>query len=104
MPPGLLFRHRPASRVPERIRTGSPLAEVIWREVHDHDTSTARGAFPYQRAVGDRESFEVIGRLALQAGAGVTGQLGEAESHLFAAPRLVAFVMDWLTGHFGYRD
>jgi aminoglycoside 3-N-acetyltransferase len=83
---------------------GSPLAKLVEAEVHDHDTSTARGAFPYQRAVGDREPFEVIGRLALQAGAGVTGQVGEAESHLFAAPRLVAFVMDWLTGHFGYRD
>jgi aminoglycoside 3-N-acetyltransferase len=78
--------------------------EVTWREVHDHDTSTARGAFPYQRAVGDREPFEVIGQLALQAGTGVTGQVGEAESRLFAAPRLAAFVMDWLTEHFGYRD
>jgi hypothetical protein len=37
--------------------------EVVWRDVVDHDTSTAIGAFPYGRAVGDRDPFAVIGQL-----------------------------------------
>jgi hypothetical protein len=39
--------------------------EVVWRDVVDHDTSTALGAFPYERAVGDRDPFAVIGQQAL---------------------------------------
>ena len=35
---------------------------VIWRDVSDHDTSTAIGAFPYERAIGDQDPFAVIGR------------------------------------------
>jgi len=44
-------------------------AAVVWREVRDHDTTTARGAFPYKRVVGDHEPFQVIGQLALERGA-----------------------------------
>jgi aminoglycoside 3-N-acetyltransferase len=75
---------------------------VVWREVHDHDTSTARGAFPYQRAVGDQEPFQVIGQAALEAGYGVAGQVGEAQSYLFAARPLVDFIVDWLSERFGF--
>src|SRR5262249_59641495 len=65
--------------------------KVTWREVRDYDTSS-RGAFPYEHVIprGD-EAFAVIGRLPLAAGAGVTGQVGDAESHLFAARPLVNF-------------
>ena len=79
------------------IREGE---QVTWRDVHDYDTSS-RGAFPYQRVVprGD-EAFAVIGRLALTAGAGVIGQVGDAESHLFAARPLVNFSVAWLQQHF----
>src|SRR5215831_4839779 len=86
-------------RLPERIRTW-PGEKVTWREVRDYDTSS-RGAFPYERVIprGD-EAFAVIGRLALAAGAGVTGQVGDAESHLFAARPLVIFAAGWLRQHF----
>jgi aminoglycoside 3-N-acetyltransferase len=75
--------------------------QVVWREVHDHDTSTKLGAFPYQRVVGDQEPFQVIGQLALGAGCGVTGQVGDARSYLFAARPLVDFAVAWLTERFG---
>ena len=79
------------------IRDGK---QVTWREVLDYDTSS-RGAFPYERVIpsGD-DAFAVIGRLALTAGAGVTGQVGDAESHLFAARPLVNFAVGWLRQHF----
>jgi hypothetical protein len=48
------------------------------RDVFDHDTSTALGAFPYKRAVGDQGPFAVIGRLALDAGCGVSSLVGKA--------------------------
>jgi Aminoglycoside 3-N-acetyltransferase len=75
--------------------------EVSWRDVADHDTSTALGAFPYARAVGDRDPFAVIGELALEAGCGVTGQVGAAESRLFSARPLVRFGVAWLSAEFG---
>jgi len=78
-------------------------AAVVWREVRDHDTTTARGAFPYKRVVGDHEPFQVIGQLALEAGCGITGQIGEAQCHLFAARPLVDFIVHWLNMHFGFR-
>ncbi len=74
--------------------------QLIWRQVHDHDTSS-RGAFPYERVVEDGdEAFAVIGRLALAAGCGVTGPIGDAESHLFAAQPLADFAVTWLRDHF----
>jgi aminoglycoside 3-N-acetyltransferase len=75
--------------------------QVIWRAVADHDTSTAIGAFPYDQAVGDQDPFAVIGSLALDAGRGATGQVGEAESHLFPAGPLVRFAVEWLSKEFG---
>src|SRR2546430_17210988 len=38
------------------VRVGG---KVVWRDVSDHDTSTAIGAFPYERAVGDRDAVAV---------------------------------------------
>jgi aminoglycoside 3-N-acetyltransferase len=75
--------------------------QVIWREVRDHDTSTAIGAFPYERAVGDRDPFAVIGQLALDAGCGAIGRVGKAESCLFPAAPLVRFGVEWLRREFG---
>src|SRR5262249_34849128 len=74
--------------------------EVTWREVRDYDTSS-RGAFPYERVIprGD-DAFAVIGRLALAAGTGVSGQVGDAKSHLSAARSLVIFAAGWLRQHF----
>jgi aminoglycoside 3-N-acetyltransferase len=93
----------PEKRLATHVIPVSDGSGMVWREVRDHDTSTARGAFPYERAVGDQEAFEVIGRLALEAGCGVTGRAGEAASHLFAAPPLVAFAEEWLSEQFGFR-
>jgi len=74
---------------------------VMWRQVHDHDTS-ARGAFPYKQAIPDGEdAFAVIGPQALAAGAGISGTVGDAPSHLFAARPLADFATVWLRSHFG---
>jgi hypothetical protein len=75
--------------------------EVVSRDVFDHDTSTALGAFPYERAVGDQDPFAVIGRLALDAGCGISGMAGNAVSHLFPAGPLVCFGIEWLSIQFG---
>src|ERR1700728_342698 len=75
--------------------------EGVWRDVFDHDTSTALGAFPYERAVGDQDSFAVIGQLALDAGCGGSGLGGKAVSHLFPAGPLVCFGIEWLSREFG---
>ena len=75
--------------------------KVVWRDAFDHDTSTAIGAFPYERAVGDQDPFAVIGQLALDAGCGVSGLVGKAESHLFPACPLVRFGVEWLSKEFG---
>jgi aminoglycoside 3-N-acetyltransferase len=73
---------------------------VQWRQVHDHDTS-ARGAFPYDQVIPDGEdAFAVIGRQALAAGAGISGKVGDAESHLFDARPLVDFATGWLRHNF----
>lgn len=69
--------------------------------VSDHDTSTAIGAFPYQRVVGDQDPFAVIGQLALDGGCGVGSLVGKGESHLFAARPLVRFGVEWLNSEFG---
>jgi aminoglycoside 3-N-acetyltransferase len=62
-----------------------------WRDVFDQDTSTALGAFPYELAAGDRDPFAVIGRLALDAGCGISGLAGNAVSHLFPPDRRCAW-------------
>jgi aminoglycoside 3-N-acetyltransferase len=74
---------------------------VVWREVHDHDTSS-RGAFPYEEVVPPGEdAFAVIGRQALEAGCGVTGKVAQAECHLFEAAALVEFGVRWMQDRFG---
>jgi hypothetical protein len=75
--------------------------EVVWRDVLDHDTSTALGAFPYERALGGRDPFAVIDQLALDACLGVSGLAGQAVSHLFPAGPLVCFGAEWLSKEFG---
>lgn len=75
--------------------------QVEWREVYDHDTSS-RGAFPYGQAIPNGEdAFAVVGRLALAAGGGISGKVGDAKSHLFQARPLVDFALGWLQRNFG---
>lgn len=83
-------------RVP--VREG---ARVVWRDVHDIDTSS-RGALPYERFVPEGvDAFEFIGRSALDAGIGRPGRVGEAESHLFEARALLEFGVRWIEERFG---
>jgi aminoglycoside 3-N-acetyltransferase len=82
------------------VREGST---VVWRDVRDHDTTTALGALSYRRVAGDQETFQVIGELTLEAGCGVTGQIAEAQCHLFEAKPLVDFIVQWLSAQFGAR-
>jgi aminoglycoside 3-N-acetyltransferase len=79
------------------IRQGD---RVVWREVHDHDTSS-RGAFPYERVIpDDKDAFAVIGEDALAAGCGHRGRVGDAEAVLFEAAPLVRFAVAWLQERF----
>lgn len=72
--------------------------EVHWVDVEDIDTSL--GAFPYERVVGERDSFEVIAEEALVAGIGASGRVGESRSYLFPAGDLVRFGVAWMERHF----
>jgi aminoglycoside 3-N-acetyltransferase len=75
--------------------------DIEWRDVHDIETS-AIGAFNYHEVVPDDvDAFEVIGRAALESGVGHRGKIGESESHLFPAPALVRFGVEWMERHFG---
>jgi aminoglycoside 3-N-acetyltransferase len=83
-------------RIP--VREGN---EVVWKEVHDHDTSS-RGAFPYERFVAPgRDAFDVIGTEAAEAGWGQRGRVGEAVCYLFEAAALVRFAVAWMEERFG---
>jgi aminoglycoside 3-N-acetyltransferase len=91
----------PQKRMAHHVIPVRERGQVVWRDVVDHDTSTALGAFPYERAVGDRDPFAVIGQQALDAGCGISGLAGKAECHLFPAGPLVRFGTEWMTREFG---
>jgi len=75
---------------------------VKWREVHDHDTSS-RGAFPYEQGIPGAENAFAVIRAASAGlrGPGVSGKVGDAESHLFEARPLVDFATGWVRSNFG---
>ena len=64
------------------------------------DIDTSRGAYPYERLGLGVDEFAVFARAALEAGIGVTGKVGAATCHLFPAPELVAFGVDWIDARF----
>ncbi len=72
---------------------------VVAKEYTDIDTS--RGACDYDRLNLDEDAFAVIAREALDAGIGVGGHVGQAESHLFDARELTAFAVRWMQQRFG---
>jgi aminoglycoside 3-N-acetyltransferase len=78
---------------PIRTATG-----VEWIRIEDIDT--AGGALPYERVVGDRDSFEVIARDALDAGIGASGRVGDGDSHIFGARALLDFAVAWMEERF----
>ena len=84
-----LVHHAEAiARVPgkRRVSYGMPVkvgGERLWRTFSDIDTS--EGALPYERLLGEEDYIEHIARLALAAGVGRSGPVGEATAHLFDA-------------------
>ena len=74
-------------------------ATIVDRTYTDIDTS--RGAFDYDRLNLDEDAFAVIAHAALNAGTGVRGHVGQAESHLFEARELTAFSVRWMEQRFG---
>jgi aminoglycoside 3-N-acetyltransferase len=77
------------------LEDGAP----IWRTYRDIDTSSD-GAFPYDELALGEDAFETIGREALAAGVGRSGQIGASTSHLFEAARLVRFAVAWIEERF----
>ena len=76
----------------------------VWRTYKDIDTS-AHGAFPYEEVLGPGvDPFTAIGRGAVEAGIGLSGRVGDAESHVFEAEPLVQFALRWLEERFGRKQ
>jgi aminoglycoside 3-N-acetyltransferase len=100
-----LFHHaEELANVPDKkiVHYSCPIktpSGVEWVDIEDIDTSI--GAFPYAEVTGERDAFEVIAEEALAAGVGKSGPVGESTSHLFPAPELVRFAVDWMEKHFG---
>ncbi|MFJ3726441.1 aminoglycoside N-acetyltransferase AAC(3)-VIII [Streptomyces sp. NPDC090045] len=74
--------------------------ERVWRRFTDVDTETE--AFDYGRVVPPGVwPFTVIAEEMLAAGLGRTGLVGAAPSHLFEAPDVVRFGVDWIENRLG---
>jgi aminoglycoside 3-N-acetyltransferase len=81
------------------ILVQEPGAEAERRTYTDIDT--AEGAFDYGALGLDEDEFAVIARTALDAGAGGSGRVGEADCHLFEARPLVEHAVAWIEERFG---
>ncbi|MBO8185774.1 aminoglycoside 3-N-acetyltransferase [Streptomyces spirodelae] len=67
----------------------------VWQRYWDIDTEDE--AFDYGQVVPEGVwPFTVIAREALAAGIGLRGRVGAAECHLFEAPELVRFGVEWI--------
>jgi len=65
------------------------------------DIDTSRGAYRYEALeLPYEDEFTTIGTAALEAGIGTTGTIGPATCHLFPAPELVRFGVDWIDQRF----
>ena len=85
-----------------RVTFSIPVAEsggVVERTYTDIDTS--KGAFPYEELGLEEDEFAVIVRAALAGGIGVSGRVGQAESHLLPARELVRLGVAWMEERFG---
>ena len=84
------------------VLVGNP-GERVWRTFSDIDTS--EGALPYERFLGeDKDYIEHIARLALTAGIGGSGPVGEATAYLFDARELLEYAVGWIERTFGARS
>jgi len=72
--------------------------ERVWRTFSDIDTSD--GALPYERLIGEEDYVEHLARLALAAGCGTSGPVGDATAYLFDAPELVEYTVGWIEHNF----
>jgi aminoglycoside 3-N-acetyltransferase len=62
----------------------------VWIDFEEFDTRE-----PVSECLPEN-CFEQIANAALESGCGTRGNVGEAKSHLFDAPSLVRFAVDWL--------
>jgi aminoglycoside 3-N-acetyltransferase len=97
----LLHHAEAIAGVPSRrtITYEIAMADGTTRSFTDIDTS--RGAYPYESLGLEADEFEVIARDALAAGIGVRGEVGQAQCHLFPAPELTRFAVEWIEQRFG---
>nr|MBA2713942.1 aminoglycoside 3-N-acetyltransferase [Rubrobacteraceae bacterium] len=66
------------------------------------DIDTSEGALPYERLLGEDEDYiEHIARLALTAGIGGSGPVGEVTAYLFDARELLEYAVGWIERTFG---
>lgn len=72
--------------------------ETQWRDFRAIETS--RGVFDYDRYTNGESYIEVIGRSALEAGAGHEADVLGARCHFFQARKLVQHAVDWIDERF----
>jgi aminoglycoside 3-N-acetyltransferase len=98
----LLHHAEAIARVPDKRRVTYRIPVLVDGRVEErtyNDIDTSDGAVPYEETGED--PFAVIVRAALDAGIGVSGRVGEAESHLLPAAELTAFAVSWIEERFG---
>lgn len=71
--------------------------------VRYRDLDFLHGAYLYERVIGPDTAFGLIARSALAAGAGHSGQIGQALCHVSSARALVSHAVGWLRAEFRPR-
>ena len=100
----LLHHAEAIARVPGKRRVTFRIPVLVDGRVEERtyrDIDTSDGAVPYEETGED--PFATIVRAALDAGIGVRGRVGQAESHLLPAAELTAFVISWIEERFARR-
>lgn len=72
--------------------------ERVWRTFSDIDTG--EGVLPYGQVLGGEDYIKHISSLALAAGAGRSGPLGETTGYVFEARKLTTHAVRWLEQNF----
>jgi aminoglycoside 3-N-acetyltransferase len=97
----LLHHAEAIARVPDK-QTATYNVRLPGGEVRTYtDVDTYRGAVDYASLGLEEDEFAVIGREALEAGIGVRGHVGDADSVLYPARELAAFGAAWIEARFG---
>ena len=104
----LLHHAESVARVPKRwtsllLPIETPGGGVVWRRLRELDVWV--GPVAYEKVVPPGEApLAHLGALALAAGVGRRGLVGEAHSFVFPARDLVEFAVSWLEATFGKPD